>query len=227
MKFSITIFSLLLSSTYLFKRGQAYQFGVHVPAHRPMHEGEDFGKRLRFLQDAEEESQCVTDSEGVAESLEEQGASFNVNVDCGSSTYCEGDATDHPMYGNFVNACRSLSGDLHTYDMECSNTFRVDDGTTLFITIRWNNMAACFAPVCTADDVIDTLSECVLFDVDVTGGDLVSTVCSIQDLRRAANDTLLQENINTGECRSGAFTAPYYGVATFSMAVLSVIALAM
>ena len=224
MVFSPSIASVLLYSSLLFKLGQAYQIGVHVPS-LPFHNEEDTDRHLRFLQDTEEESQCITDSKAVAESLEAQGASFNVNVDCGSSTYCEGDATDHPLYDNFVNACQSLSGDLHTYDMECSNTFKADDGTTLYFTIRWNNMAACFAPVCTADDVVDELSECVLFNVDTTGGDLVSTTCNVQDLRRAADNTLLEENISTGECRSGA--ASYYGAAALSIVLLAVVALAM
>uniref|UniRef100_A0A7S3P961 Uncharacterized protein n=1 Tax=Amphora coffeiformis TaxID=265554 RepID=A0A7S3P961_9STRA len=222
-----SIFSVLLSSSLLFKLGQAYQFGVHLPS-LPVHEdNEDANKRLRFLQDTEEESQCITDSKALAESVEAQGASFTVNVDCGSSNYCETDAADHPMYDNFFNVCQSLSGDLHTYDMECSNTFKVDDGTTLYFTIRWNNMVACFAPVCTADDVVDTLSECVLFNVDTTGGDLVSTVCTVQDLRRTADNTLLEENVSTGECRSGAFSASSYGAAALSMALLSVVALVM
>jgi len=202
MKISSSFFFLLWSS-FLAVFGQAYQFGAPVPFPVCQHDG-------RFL--VETDSQCIPDSETIFKEIEKQGAVFTVHIDCSDTTFCQGDASQHPMYDNFINVCQSLNGTIYSYDLQCRNTFDIDDGSTLPFTIRWNNMASCLAPVCDANSAIDILSECTFSETQSTGGELVSVVCQIQDLRYH-NGTVLAHNINIGDClESGGNPLASFGI---------------
>eukprot|EP00977_Amphora_coffeiformis_P029490 scaffold41057_cov191-Amphora_coffeaeformis.AAC.1 len=166
-----------------------------------------------------EESQCIADSRLIAQDLADQNAYFTVGTNCTDRVtriFCEGDAADHFWYDNFVRACATLYGQLHTYDLECV-TVTADGGR---VTARWNNMVSCFAPVCATDDVRTALSECFT-NSGVLIGDLVGKQCKMQDVRRAADDLLIEDTI-TGECGSGAMTLT--DLTALSMALLSVLA---
>jgi len=130
------------------------------------------------------DNQCFNETKVTNDEIEGRGASFTVHIQCSDFSYCEIDARENPLYNDFLAQCNSLNGHNYSYNIHCDFVFTVEDLGSQQVTVRWNNMTACFAPVCNTTEVIEALSDLEFTQTDSLGGAQISSgSCFIYYLR--------------------------------------------
>ena len=188
----------------------------------------DQDRNVRLLVDENVNSQCYNQTETMGKNIRDRAAPPNVHIQCTNSNYCETDARNVGGYDEYLSNCQELGGQEYIYHLQCDSTVEATDFYTV-VTLRWNNMASCYGPVCTTDEVVELLHEGVssFTPTESTGGARITKmVCRLEDITNS-NGTVVRDMVDVDvDIASSAMPRSLVTAASLIAIVVSVLALA-